>query len=124
MENFSQEDHSIGGELLDVDGNSIGTIQELYRDLDTEAPEWAVAASAPQSRASTEAPLLIKAPDGVGEIRAGDRQTPPSLIMEGGQPWRDAQASQAVRVEDTKCRLPASYAKERYRPRRALLSSF
>jgi hypothetical protein len=68
--------------------------------------------------------LLIKSPDGVGEVRPGDRQTPPSLIMEGGQPWRDAQASQAVRVEDTNCRLPASYAKERYRPRRALLSSF
>ena len=48
MENFSQADHSIGGELLVVDGNSIGPIQELYRELDTEAPEWAVAGSAPQ----------------------------------------------------------------------------
>jgi hypothetical protein len=41
MENVSQADQWMGGELLDVDGNSVGTIQELYRDLDTQAPEWA-----------------------------------------------------------------------------------
>jgi len=41
MKNVSQADQWMGGELLDVDGNSVGTIQELYRDLDTQAPEWA-----------------------------------------------------------------------------------
>ena len=53
-----------------------------------------------------------------------NRQPPSSLSHGGWATRRDAQASQAVRVEDTKCRLPASYAKERYRARRALLSSF
>jgi uncharacterized protein (TIGR02271 family) len=64
MENFSQADQWIGGELLDVDGNSIGTIQELYRDLDTEAPEWAAVSTGLFGRKLTFVPLAGAEPQG------------------------------------------------------------
>ena len=64
MENISQRDHWIGGELIDVDGNSIGTIQDLYRDLDTEAPEWAAVSTGLFGRKLTFVPLAGAEPQG------------------------------------------------------------
>jgi uncharacterized protein (TIGR02271 family) len=41
MENIFHAGEWIGEDLIDAEGNEIGTIQELYRDLETQEPEWA-----------------------------------------------------------------------------------
>ena len=64
MENVSQADQWMGGELLDVDGNSVGTIQELYRDLDTQAPEWAAVRTGLFGSKLTLVPLAGAEPQG------------------------------------------------------------
>src|SRR5919199_1590225 len=63
-----QNPHRRGEDLLDSDGEKIGSIEEIYLDADTNEPEWALVNTGLFGTKSTFVPLREASDDG-GSLR-------------------------------------------------------
>jgi uncharacterized protein (TIGR02271 family) len=87
-----------GREIVDADGDKVGTLEELFRDEDTEQPEWAVVSTGMFGTKLSFVPIQGAEPAGEG-VRV---------------PFSKAQIKDAPRIDDSDGQLSQQEEAELY----------